>query len=462
MRAGPSNIYSEAGRLAARTGVKLLGRDATGEWVYICCYNNEPRWVRQAYAQPKDNPTLAPTATPINPVATTTPTNMNPNDVRWLPVQSLASALEPLPPPTTVPADDYPLYRHDAGHRARVPHLPRSPLNSAWPSPGLAGGGFTSPVVVGGQSVLVASADNQLYCFDRVDGHQRWRFNIGQPIHLAPTVQDSTIFVVDDSGRMFALQDNGNNAGLLWQRTLPKLPSSGFIVAGNNASKLYISTTDGTQNQLFAVNRSTGDLLGLDFKQTGTSFQSPTVGNQLLYVGGNSVWALDVENFELVWANAEIQNVILPPVYTANGVVALAELYVADATNHIYSVDANTGIKLWRYDGNEPITGLAINDTTIFVAGNGYLKAVTRNSEHKELWRTAVNGQTPGGPIVDGDQVLMISEHGDIQYVNPTDGSIRTDSPLIQSPLSGAPAISGLYIFAPGTNGSLYGVLGSQ
>ena len=153
-RAGPSNIYPEAGRLAARTGVKLLGRDSTGEWVYICCYNNEPRWVRQAYAQPKDNPMVTATPTVQNAVATITPTDINPNDVRWLPIQPVASSLEPLPPPTPVPADDYPLYRHDAGNRARVPNVPRPPLSYAWPSPGLAGNEFTSPVVVGGQSVL--------------------------------------------------------------------------------------------------------------------------------------------------------------------------------------------------------------------------------------------------------------------------------------------------------------------
>ena len=254
----------------------------------------------------------------------------------------------------------------------------------------------------------------------------------------------------------------GNEAGLLWQKALPKPPSGSLIVAGNNASKLYISTTDGTQHQLFAINRSTGEILSLDFKQTGTKFRSPAVGSQLLYVGGNSVWALDVESFELVWANTEIQNVILPPIYAVEGVVALAELYLVDGANHAYSVDANTGVTLWRYDGNEPITGLAVNDTTLFVAGNGYLKAVTRNKEHKELWRAALNGQAPGGPIVDGEQILMISQNGDIQYVNLTDGSVHNDAPLIKAPLSGAPAVSGLYIFAPSKDNNLYAMLGTQ
>jgi len=461
LRLGPSNLYPEAGKLPANTGIKLLARDATGEWVYVCCINSEPHWVRQAYAQARDNPTPTPTPTQSSAVATAVPTEINPNDVRWLPFQPLSSSLEPLPPPTAVPADDYPLYRHDAGNRGLAPRLPGSPLVSAWPSPGLASNAFIGPVIVGGLNVLAMSADSQLYSFDRTDGHQRWRYALGQPARFAPTIQDANIYVVSNDGQIFGLVDAGDTAAVVWQKKLAKLPSSGFVVAGYNANKLYISTTDGTQNQLFAVNRSTGEILSLDFRQTGNAFQAPAVGGQLIYVGGSQVWALDVENFEQVWTNADAKNSTVAPLYAPNGIVALAELYVADNAGHVFSIDANTGVTLWQHDGNEAITGLAVNNTMLFIAGNGYVKAVTRTKEHKELWRAGLTGQPIGGPIADQERLLVVTDNGDIQSIALADGAVRHEAALIQGTLGGAVAVSGPYLFAPGANGSLYALRGT-
>lgn len=450
LRVGPSNLYSEAVRVGANTNVNLLGRSETGEWVYICCVNNQPYWVRQAYAQPQNNPT-----------ATAAPTDTNPNDVRWLPRQPLPAALEPLPAPATpIPADDYPLSRHDASNRARVPRIPASPLINAWPAPALAGGAFTTGAVVGGSSVLAMSADNQLYSFERADGHQRWRYQIGQPVHHTPTIQDNNIYVVGDDGQLFALADAGNAATLIWQKRLPKRPISSVLAGSNNAARLFINGMENGQPTLYAVNRATGDIL--QEKQLGNvTFQTPTLGGQLLYLGGSSVWALDVETFEQVWVNTEIQNVAAPPLYLPNGVLALAELYVADNAGHIYSLDANTGVKLWRYDSADGVTALAANNSTLFITGPGYIKAITRDKDHKDLWRVGVNGQALGGPIVDSTQVLIVTDSGDVQYVNPVDGSTHHEAPLIQAPPSGSPAISGIYLFVPGTNNNLYALRGN-
>ncbi len=452
LRVGPSNLYSEAGHLGANTNINLLGRDATGEWVYICCVNNSPYWVRQAYVQPRDNPT-----------ATAAPTDSNPNDVRWLPLQPLASSLEPLPAPATaVPADDYPLTQRDASNRARVPRVPPSPLTNGWPGPALAGGPFTTGAVVGGSSVLAVSADTQLYSFDRVDGHQRWRYQIGQSVRRTPTIQDNNIYVVSDDGQqLFALVDAGNAANLVWQKRLPRKPTSGVVVGSNNAARLFISTLENNQAFFYALNRSTGDVL--QEKQLGTAaLQTPTLGGQLVYVGGSSLWALDVETFEQIWVNTEIQNVVVPPLYPNNGVLALSELYVADNAGRVYGLDANTGVKLKMYSSGDSVTALAANNNTLFVAGPGYVKAITRDKDFKELWRVGINGQPLGGLLVDNDLVLVVTDTGDVQYMNPADGTTRHESPLIQAPLSGHVAVSGLYLFAPATNNYLYALRANQ
>jgi len=448
LRLGPSNVYREAGTLGVNTQVNLLGRDATGEWVYVCCLGNDPRWARQAYVPPVDNA-----------LATAAPTSINPNDVRWLPVQPLASDITPLLTPTPIPANDYPTVRHDPSNRARIPRIPRLPLDNAWPSLGLAGGAFTSPVVVAGESVLAASADGHLYSFGRTAGNQRWRFLVGRPMRFAPVVQDTLIYLVDDDGRIMALQDLGDQATIIWQNTLPKPPSSGFTMAGG---KLYVSTMSGTEHQVLAVNRSNGGIEGAKFNTTGNYLHLPAVGNQLLYVSDGSLWALDLENFELVWTRPEIQNVTTVPVYSADGVVAFAEVYVADSVGRIYSLDANTGVQLWRYDGTEPITALALNENTIFASGNGYVRAITRNKDHKELWRTNVNGAVLGGPLVDSEVVLVVTATGDIQYLDAITGVLTNAPPLVATSLGGGAAVSGNYLFLAGTNSNLYALRAAQ
>ena len=68
------------------------------------------------------------------------------------------------------------------------------------------------------------------------------------------------------------------------------------------------------------------------------------------------------------------------------------------------------------------------------------------DKDFKELWRVGINGQPLGGLLVDNDLVLVVTDTGDVQYMNPADGTTRHETPLIQAPLSGNVAVSGLYL----------------
>ncbi|NJN82109.1 MAG: SH3 domain-containing protein, partial [Caldilineaceae bacterium] len=142
LRAGPSNFYSQTVSIAGDSEVKLHGRDRSGEWVYVCCVDNELGWVRQAYARAQGNE-----------LADGAPEEINPNDVQWLPIQPLAANVTPIPSATAVPPGDFPLVRYDPSNRANVPARPNPPVQFAWPSRPEAGQAFSSPVIVAGSSV---------------------------------------------------------------------------------------------------------------------------------------------------------------------------------------------------------------------------------------------------------------------------------------------------------------------
>jgi outer membrane protein assembly factor BamB len=171
--------------------------------------------------------------------------------------------------------------------------------------------------------------------------------------------------------------------------------------------------------------------------------------------------AYDVNNGELVWENRTVQNIPTNPVYGSPGLNSLAELYVADGSNRIFALDANTGVELWNLDSGEGVTSLALNESTLFVAGNGYLKAFSRQNRN-QLWRTPLfGGLVMGGPLVDATRALVVTESGNVYLLDNQNGSSIAGQ-TVTSFLGGAPALSGPWIFMPGVDGRVHDLLGSQ
>jgi outer membrane protein assembly factor BamB len=139
----------------------------------------------------------------------------------------------------------------------------------------------------------------------------------------------------------------------------------------------------------------------------------------------------------------------------------LAELYIVTNDNRIHMLDANTGVEVWSMDNGEVATSLALNDNTLFIAGNNYVKAISRQ-DRNQRWRSAISGgQVMGGPLVDANHVLVVTQAGNVSLLDNQSGA-TTSVPSIASSVGGAPAVSGPYIFVPGTDGRLYELLGSQ
>jgi outer membrane protein assembly factor BamB len=445
LRLGPSNVYTATTeQLGQNAPVTIIGRNPSGEWIYVCCLANQtPYWVRQAYARPSGNPTPS-----------GAPEGTNPNDVRWLPIQPPPAYLPALPPPVPPGPDDYPLYRYDRHGQGRVDQLPSPTLNIKWLAE--AGQSLRSPVAVMGASVLVASADNELYSFHRDDGHQLWRFHLGQIVSLAPMTYQGEIFVVDQNRMVSALEDHGNGATRIWGVTLEQPALSSFNIFSDT---LFIATGDEADHTLIALHRDNG-AIRWRFQTTGPGLRYPAIGDQLVYAADQHVTALDVINGEEVWEQTNVENVIAGPVYASPGPSSLAELYVVAGNNRLYALDANTGVELWNRDVNESerATSLAINESILLVAGNGYVKAISRQNRG-DLWRAAVNGVVMGGPLVDAGRVLVVTESGRVELLDAQSGSTLSGQ-NISAQAGGAAAVSGPNVYVPGVDGRLYAITG--
>lgn len=444
LRQAPMNTHTPDATLVAGADIWLIGRDTTGEWVYISGANSPPRWIRQAYAPPRDN-TLPPNA----------PAGATPNDVRWLPTQSWPG--DPPQQATPIPPEDFPLFRRDRANTGRVPNEFTGHLNQPWRAE--ITGEITTPVLVHGAYVLVAGSDQHIYGMNRTGGNQEWKYNIGAVINRPPVIQDNVYYFVDNLGRATAIA-LGSQAPL-WQTRLsvPNVSDTatadtGFVVAGN---VLFVGVQHNERHYIIQMDRVAGGVLR-SFDIGNVASQPLVVGHQLLYVAGNGFWALDIGNFELVWSRPDLTLIRTPPLYAANGVSAVAELYVASTNGVIRALDANTGVDVRSYDSEgDATTGLALGDSAIYATGNSFIKALDRNSNTR-LWRVNTSGEARGGAIVTPNTLVVVTASGVIHFVNPYNGVIDP-STSINAPVSNAPAVSGTYLYVPGDDRRVYGFI---
>lgn len=441
---GPSTTYTQTAVLEGNLTVSLLGRNASGEWVYLCCYAGEPVWARQFHARPSGNE--------LDPGA---PEGARANDVRWLPEQFPPSMLTPMPAPTLPAPGDFPMLGYDYHAGGRVPTLPQPPLISAWSGSAQAAGGLSSPAVIAGDSVLVASDDGHLYSFDRTNGNQRWRFNLGGIVRMGPVVHDGAVYVADENRRIHGLEDRGNQAVRIWERVYDFAPREALTAYGDS---IFIVIAQGSDGALLGMNRDNGDIVrNVSFNTSPLRY--PVIGDQLLYLAGNTLRAFNLFDSDVVWQRSDINNFQTNPVYGTPGAIALAELYVLDGSNRLRALDANTGDELWSFDTGEPALSLGLSETAVLVAGNGYLKSISRLSG-TQLWRTPVTGLIQGIPLNNGATVLVVTQSGNVLLLDLASGSI-VGSALIPAQAGGAPAVGGGLIYVPGTDGRLHALRGN-
>lgn len=449
LRLAPLNTHTPEATLLPGAEVRLLGRDGAGEWVYFCCAaNSEPRWIRQAFAPPVDN--VLPGAPPAN---------ARPNDVRWLPTQPWPGNFPQPPAATPIPPDDHPYFRHDPTNVGRVSTGFNGNLVSLWPIPASTTQRITAAPVVVGQFVIVASADGDLYGFDRTIGNQIWRYTVGAAVSQPPIVVDNILYFADEEGRATAIFVGAGSPQWSTSLRIQNVAASaravtGFVAAGDN---LLIGASHGNDTSNYRIVQMSrtggGDLR--DFDIGSVPPKALAVGGQMLYVVGNHVWAIDIDNFELIWVRADLTGLTAAPVYSANGVFALAELYVATSDGRTHALDANTGATLHIYEGGgEVVNALALSDSSVIAAGGGFVKAYDRRSNGL-FWRTATNAEMRNGAIVTPDQLLLVALNGAIQFLNPSSG-IMTGVFNVPTSVNHAPAVSGANLYIAGEDRQIY------
>ena len=139
---------------------------------------------------------------------------------------------------------------------------------------------------------IAANEDRHIYAIDRQGGNQKWRQAIDNRISQSPAIQNSDVFAIDEQGIVYAVResqasvDNCHRYDTFGQSS--PLPAIGCLW----------SVATKTIRRLRWIRLDNGDIQQT-FDASGQDFLMPAIGDQMIYVAGSRIWALESSVIEI-------------------------------------------------------------------------------------------------------------------------------------------------------------------
>lgn len=309
-----------------------------------------------------------------------------------------------------------------------------------------------------------------------------WKRSIGKGISddnlllPEPVFHDGVIYALDSTFRLSAVR--AKDGKLMWQIALPVSEDLGLASIGLAADS----------NAVYAVGGN-GMIYTVDFegkilwqKNTNSILRSaPTIEKGILYVlsGNNELFALDSLNGEEIWRYRNLSTMTnllgMGQPAVSNGV-----LVVPFSSGEIIAFDAKTGVILWSdallsartfnqiQDISHVLAAPVIDGNTVYlvgnaqktgaydlrtgtskyvqniggtstpvVSGNALFLITNRNtltalekSTGRLVWEIPLESKEMknivwNGPVLGGNQLIVVSNKGDVVFVAPQNGQIK-------------------------------------
>lgn len=211
---------------------------------------------------------------------------------------------------------------------------------------------FEIDSVGGGIGVQPAVGESMIYCggqgglglyaLDRMTGTQVWFKEIGNIYSRCPILDDSRLFIVQDS--LYCL--DAGNGSTIWTQ-----PIGGQLIPTVDESNVYIC-----HNGFSAYNKLTGELvwnrtINCQWYVSIMADEKAIYGNS-----GNQIVALNKSDGNEIWS-FEIPSGGLPYLITnamavSDKVLSFAVWDNGNLKGQIFTLDKNTGAELWHYTYN--------------------------------------------------------------------------------------------------------------
>lgn len=169
------------------------------------------------------------------------------------------------------------------------------------------------------------------------NGGLNWEYDTGAEIHASPTSVDGFVYVGNDDGSVYALNDS--TAYELWKfeaddsvRSSPLVVDE-IVFFGSNDTNLYALDAKSGEEQW-------------TYETGGEVVSSPVVANETVYVGSRdgNIYAINAESGREEWTYETDGRVDSSPV------VVDGTVFVGSHDNNLYALDAESGEEAWRFE----------------------------------------------------------------------------------------------------------------
>jgi outer membrane protein assembly factor BamB len=295
--------------------------------------------------------------------------------------------------------------------------------------------------VAGDGMVFTMDAQGAITAFDAKTGDKKWDFD------TTPPDRDENAFgggLGFDQGMLYATTGFGevlalhaSDGKLAWRHMLMNPIHAAPTIAG---SHLYVITID---NELQALDVKTGDVLwhhrGIAESATLMGASNPAVTEDGVIVAYSSgeIFDLRAENGRVAWSytlNAPTQVGAMPAIADIRGlpVVDGESIYAISHSGRIAAIDRRSGDRSWEADiggVNTPV----VNGDTVFVLNNdGDLVALARDSGRVMWVKEMQKFKEPDnhdservlwtGPVLAADRLWLVNSTGHVEAFSPEDG----------------------------------------
>jgi outer membrane protein assembly factor BamB len=273
------------------------------------------------------------------------------------------------------------------------------------------------PGVVGGM-VLVGTQEAEVIALDEASGEERWRRRVGSEVLSAPAGESGTLVVNSTDGRVLGMNLATGDTRWSFDRTVPVLTLRGDSSPLVDDARAFIGFANG---KLVCLGLSAGNLLWeatvatprgrTELERVIDIDADPVLADEVIYAGSfqGGLAAVSANSGVVLW-NREIS--------TYAGLDAdWRDVFVTDADDHIWALDATNGATLWQQKALHArrLSAPAIVGDYLVVGDlDGYLHWLAKE-DGRMLARVR-----PGG---DGIRVKPLVVNG-VVYVFDDDGSL--------------------------------------
>jgi len=328
-----------------------------------------------------------------------------------------------------------------------------------------------APPVVDNGIAYLNTLDGGVYALNASSGHTVWRYQTGGNIISSPVVANNVVFVGSTDNYIYAL--NAQNGALLWRFDAAvgneSVAPSGLFVANG---VVYGAASDQIDHSYhFAINASSGAQLWR-VKVRDQLFTGVQDVNNVLYLASSAitheggprttdsyVYAYAAATGKQLWISSKIGDVVLSTPTVSNNVV-----YVGSQDTYVYALDAQTGVRLWRHRLGGPIypspvvangvlfVGVASNPSTArpsktsdTTTSGGSIVALDASTGNL-IWQQAQIGNYAGAPLaLYGHMVYAGATDNAVYALDTTTGSVvwsyqmASANPFNNAPITVAP-----------------------